>query len=318
MNYLNLNSYSTELKISKLIMGTDSLADLMQDTELFNLLNTFTDNGGNCIDTARVYCDGACEEAVGRWFEKTGNRKNIVLSTKGCHPPRDNMPKSRLSKQEMENDINASLKALKTDYIDIYWLHRDDVNIPVEQIMEDINTFVKSGKIRLIGCSNWQTTRIEQANKYAAASGLQGFSASQIQWSLAYTYEKIYQDYAISIMNDNEYEWYLKNDMPVFAYGSQAQGFFSKTAKFGLESLSAKTRMRFESPDNLVRLQNAQTLASRYGVSLSAAVLSYITCNKLPAAAIIGSKNTQQLLENMQAANMNIGSAAFDTYFKLK
>jgi len=317
VNYLKLDSYGIALNISKLIMGTDSLTDLLNDTELFDLLDKFIGNGGNCIDTARVYCNGACEEAIGRWFEKSGNRNNIVLSTKGCHPPRDNMPQSRLSMQEMEYDLNASLKALKTDYIDIYWLHRDNVNIPVKQIIDDINTFVKAGKIRLIGCSNWKTDRIEEANKYAKQAGLQGFSASQIQWSLAYTYEEIYQDYGISIMNDIEYAWYLKNKMPVFAYGSQAQGFFSKIAKSGLNSLSEKTRMRYESPDNIVRLKNAQGLALHNGISLSAAVLSYITCNKLPASAIIGCKNEAQLLESLQAASLNIDFEAADRLYHI-
>jgi aryl-alcohol dehydrogenase-like predicted oxidoreductase len=317
MNYLRLDEYGTLLNVSKIVMGTDLLPDLLEDNELFSLLDFYVNAGGNCIDTARVYCNGASEAAVGRWFERNSNRNKTVLSTKGCHPPRDNMPQSRLSKAEMESDLNLSLRALKTDYIDIYWLHRDDPTIPVEQIVEDINTFVKAGKIRLIGCSNWHTNRIQEANAYAEKAGLQGFSASQIQWSLAYTTEDIYDDYGIAIMDDESYKWYLKNNMPVFAYGSQAQGFFAKVAKSGVDQLSAKTRKRFESPDNLVRLKKAQELALTYGVSLSAAVLSYITCNKLPAAPIVGCKNIGQLKESMQAADVSIGTDAAESLFCL-
>jgi aryl-alcohol dehydrogenase-like predicted oxidoreductase len=315
MRYLNINSYGNNLNISRLVMGTDKLANLLNDNDLFNLMDFFIDGGGNCIDTARVYCKGASEEALGRWFSKRQNRSKIVLSTKGCHPPIENMPQSRLSKNEMQSDLEASLRALKTEYIDMYWLHRDDTSIPVEQIVEDINTFVKAGKVRLIGCSNWQSGRIEKANAYARKTGLQGFSSSQIQWSLGNTYEEIYDDYGIAIMNEPEYQWYLNNKMPVFAYGSQAQGFFSKVASMGLESLMPKTRKRYESQGNLRRLERAKEIANKYGISVSAAVLSYITCNRLPAAAIIGCKNIDQLTESLQAADIEFSPEEEQTLY---
>lgn len=306
MKYLKIDSYANELEVSRLALGTDKLADLLNDDELFRLMDFFIDNGGNCIDTARVYSSGASEEALGRWFLARQNRSKIVLSTKGCHPPIENMSQSRLSKAEMRSDIEASLKALKTDYVDIYWLHRDDTNIPVEQIVENINTFIKEGKIRLIGCSNWHSDRIEKANAYARQTGLQGFSSSQIQWSLASTNEEIYDDYGIAIMNPSEYQWYLNNKMPVFAYGSQAQGFFTKTAVAGLASLTQKIRKRYESPENLKRLERVKEAASKYEISISAAALSYITCNRLPAVAIIGCKNIEQLTESLQTAAIEI------------
>jgi aryl-alcohol dehydrogenase-like predicted oxidoreductase len=317
MDYLKIQSDRTHVDVSKIIIGTDKLTDLYCDKEIFHLLDVFIAAGGNCVDTARVYCGGSCEEAVGRWLEQNGSRSKVVISTKGCHPPPEDMPHSRLSKKEMESDLDASLKALKTDYIDIYWLHRDDINIPAEQIIEDINTFAKSGKIRLIGCSNWNVDRIEKANVYAKKNGLQGFSASQILWSLAYTTENIYDDYGIAIMNNSSYSWYLNNQMPIFAYGSQAQGFFSKMSKSGADSLSALTRKRYGSMNNLIRLKKVQELALSYGVSLSAAVLSYITCNRLPAAAIIGCKTTDQLEESLQAGDMNIEFDTADELFKI-
>lgn len=114
----------------------------------------------------------------------------------------------------------------------------------------------------MAGCSNWHSERIEQANKYAEQKGLCGFSSSQIQWSLAHTTE----DFDIVIMDQKEYEYYLNSSRPIFAYASQAQGFFPKVAKGGLEALSKKTRNRFGCEDNLKRLEVLKAFAINHGI----------------------------------------------------
>lgn len=306
MNFIKLGSENDAILVSKIVMGTDKLAEKLTESEIFYLLDMYVDAGGNCIDTARIYSGGRSEEIIGRWLKRT-NRGNIIISTKGCHPHIENMRISRLSKEDMAHDIELSLKALGTDHADIYWLHRDDPSIPAGKIIEDLNCFIKSGKIRFIGCSNWKTERIKEANDYAIKNGISGFVSSQIQWSLAETREEIYRDYAIVIMNQSEYAWYLENKMPVFAYASQAQGFFPKVAKGGLDSLSEKTRARFGSEDNLKRLKILKTFAADHGISLTAASLAYIICNKLPAAAIIGCKTPEHLRDSLSAAEISIG-----------
>ncbi|WP_407314023.1 aldo/keto reductase [Desulfosporosinus sp. SB140] len=315
MKYLTLKGKGLELNVSKLAMGTDKLMLTLTDAEFFYLLDTYTDAGGNFIDTARVYSGGKSEEAIGRWLQKTGKRSDVVLSSKGCHPPRENMSQSRLAKKDMEYDLNLSLETLKTDCIDIYWLHRDDLSLSVDEIVENINSFIKEGKIRMVGCSNWSSDRIEQANQYAALKGLNGFSSSQIQWSLAHTSEDIYQDFGIVIMDEKEYEYYVHRNLPVFAYASQAQGFFSKVAQGGLEALSEKTRMRFSSKDNLKRLEVLKDFAASHGISLAAASLVYITCNRLTAVPIIGSRTPQQLQESLEAADVIITAEEADKLY---
>jgi len=317
MKYIKLNCNGSDLTVAKLAMGADKLASSLTDAEFFNLLDIYTDAGGNFIDTARVYSGGKSEEAIGRWLDKTGKRNNIVLSSKGCHPPIGNMSQSRLSEKDMEYDLNLSLKALKTDCIDIYWLHRDDPSRTVDEIVENINTFIKQGKIRMAGCSNWYSDRIEQANQYAEQKGLCGFSSSQIQWSLAHTSEATYEDFGIVIMDEKEYKYYLDSNLPVFAYAPQAQGFFPKVAKGGLEALSKKTRNRFGSEDNLKRLEVLKAFAVNHGISLSAASLVYITCNRLSAVPIIGSRTPLQLRESLQAADLIITSDEADKLYYL-
>lgn len=315
MRYINLKGNDLDLKVSNIAMGTDKLALTLSDAEFFYLLDLYTDAGGNFIDTARVYSGGKSEEVIGRWLKKTGKRRNIVLSSKGCHPPKENMSQSRLSKKDMEYDLNLSLKALNTDCIDMYWLHRDSPLSTVDEIVENLNSFIKEGKIRMIGCSNWRSDRMEQANQYAEQKGLCGFLSSQIHWSLAHTREEIYMDYGIVIMDENQYDYYLRKNIPIFAYAPQAQGFFVKAAAGGLDVLSEKTRNRFGSEDNLKRLEVLKVFAESRCVSLSAASLVYLTCNRLTAVPIIGSRTPAQLRESLEAADVVVTPEEVDRLY---
>ena len=142
----------------------------------------------------------------------------------------------------MVSDVNLSLKALQTDHIDIYWIHKDDPQQPVEEIVESFNRIMQSGKIGMIGCSNWYVDRIKKANEYAGRTGLKGFMLSQVQWSLAHTHEEYLKKHKAVVMSETQYAWYLKNWLPVFAYGAQAQGFFAKAARTGVEAVSPESR----------------------------------------------------------------------------
>jgi aryl-alcohol dehydrogenase-like predicted oxidoreductase len=99
MRYLEVGSGTACLNISKISLGTAprSVASLSK-TEIFKLLDLFTDAGGNCIDTARAYTDGRSEELIGQWMKERGNRDRIVISTKGCRPSHDYPQQSRLSR----------------------------------------------------------------------------------------------------------------------------------------------------------------------------------------------------------------------------
>lgn len=306
MKYVMIPAAGGEMKVSRLVLGTDGIEPRWTDDEFFSQTDRYLAHGGNCIDTARVYCGGKSEEKIGRWFARNGKRHDVILSTKGCHPPNDNMPQSRLSRQDMDDDLGLSLKALQTDYIDIYWLHRDDPAIPVEGIIENLNDFVRAGKIRALGASNWTGERLTQANDYAQKHGLAGFVTSQIQWSLAETDLTVYNDYGVIVMNKNELAWYEKTGMPVFAFSAQAKGFFTQLANGGPEALKPKASRRFYRPANVERLGRLQALAEKYGVSLSAASLAYISCNRLPALAIMGYSTEHQFLEDLEACSLEI------------
>lgn len=322
MRYLNMKIPEGYMRVSKIVLGTDYFGTTVSEDEAFKMLDTFADAGGNCLDTARMYAQwlpggkGASELLLGRWLKSRGNRNKIIISTKGAHPEQGHMDVSRLSRREIETDLDESLKALNTDTIDIYWLHRDDVNYPVEDIMETLSLLIKKGKVRSVGCSNWGTERIREANQAALKNGLTPFSVSQIQWSLAASTPEAHDDPTIVCMNEKEYDWYLKQQFPVFAYSSQAKGFFARAAVHGLDILNEKAKKRFATPENIERLERVKEYVSQSGLTPTAVSLGYLLCNKVPAVAVVGCKRLEQLQDSLTAADAELDDVTVEWLFK--
>ncbi len=146
------------------------------------------------MDQQTIHCysfwgacnDGASERMLGDYIKRRGCRDEVVLATKGGHPGAGNYRKveAYLSPGRVAADIDDSLARLKTDVIDLYWLHRDDTRVPVGEIVDMLHAEAQSGRIRAFGASNWTSRRLDEANRYAAARGISGFVASQPRWSL--------------------------------------------------------------------------------------------------------------------------------------
>ena len=309
MKTLTIQSAAGKAELSSIIMGSTYFGTKLSKETVFSLLDDYFSFGGNCIDTARVYGQpdvgeaSASEAVIGDYLKaRTGLREKILLSTKGGHPPFHDMHSPRLDGDSLRADLEGSLQTLGTSYTDFYFLHRDDERIPVEQIMPVLDGFVKEGKVRFLGASNWKAARIAQANQYAKEQGLTPFSLSQIQWSLARTTPEQCGDDTLVCMTEEEYTWYRENQFPVLCYSSQAKGFFSKMIAQGPDALNDKAKARFLTEENMDKLEKVKTLSKKYGISPAAAVLLYLTHNEVPAAAIIGCSNAGQLADSMKDA----------------
>lgn len=295
------------MKISDIILGGDYIGTLVDKKTTFDMLDAFFENGGTCIDTANLYTNGLSEETFGEWLKSRG-RDKMYISTKGGHPNPNTMNVSRLSESELEFDLNTSLKRLKTDYTDIYFLHRDDPKKPVGEIIETLNKFVKQGKIKSLGASNWTSRRIAEANSFAKQRGLKGFSFSQIKYSLAQTSPDYKDDQTLVEMNNEEYDFYEKEKISVFAFAPQGKGFFSKLA-LGEQFLSPKAKERYYCPQNLKRFKAVCELKEKYNCSEAAIALAFITSDKsIKASAIAGAKNKNQLLDCLSACSIALAS----------
>ena len=211
--------------LSSIAFGTHKfeMCDLGKNIEL---LDTYCNGGGNVIDTGRSY--GESEKCIGEWIKQRGEREDLVLITKGCQDDRStDKVLSRLNPYELEKDITESLKALSTEYIDIYFFHKDDVTVAPEEAIEMLNKYVKMGLVRHIGASNWTAERIDKANQYAKKNGLQQFEFSEFSFSLRPKSTLGWPDMChVLEMDKKEYEWYKKSNIPVLGFNSQAYGFF--------------------------------------------------------------------------------------------
>jgi aryl-alcohol dehydrogenase-like predicted oxidoreductase len=146
------------------------------------IIDAFLDAGGNFIDTANIYTDGESEEVVGRAIK--ARRDDVVLATKGYGPIGEGPNSTGLGRKYLTSALEASLRRLGTDYVDLYQCHRPDPETPVRETMATLHGFVQAGKVRYIGCSNWTGSQIVEAQW--AASELSGtpFISLQPRYSL--------------------------------------------------------------------------------------------------------------------------------------
>jgi aryl-alcohol dehydrogenase-like predicted oxidoreductase len=282
-------------KLSAVVFGGDRLstADVARAAEF---LDTYIELGGNFIDTARIYGFGDCEAALGRWLVAGNNREKVFLGTKGGHPEPSSMHTGRLDRQNLEYDICKSLEALRTDHVDMYYLHRDDPSRPVGDIMETLNLFIQSGYTGHIGVSNWSADRIAEAQEYAQMHGLTGLSADQPQFSLARQCAVI--DDTLVEMDSRLYEYHKKTKMMCVAYSSQAKGYFMKMEKG--ETLPELTRRMFDCAENRAIFEKLKEA----GVNACSASLSFVIDQPFPSFAIVGSSSIGQLRETMSCADI--------------
>ena len=172
---------NTDIEIYPLGLGTVNAGLAWDGKDADRIFDAFLDMGGSLIDTAHIYSDwvkperARSERVIGEWLERSGKRNRIVLATKGGHPdmtvPNPDTHISRMKKADMEADLDSSLKQLCTDYIDIYFYHRDDESQPAAELIEVMEEFRWKGKIRYYGCSNWTTSRMKAADQYCTEKG---------------------------------------------------------------------------------------------------------------------------------------------------
>lgn len=319
MKFMKVNSTSGGIEMSKIVKGADHFGTTISEDNAFAILDRYFELGGNTIDTARLYGQSdpinhsgpaLSEGVVGRWLLSRGMRKSTVLVTKGAHPDLNNITVSRLCKQVVDQELEISLSELKADYVDIYFLHRDNPEVPVGEIMDFLHEHVKAGEIRALGASNWSVRRINEANEWALSHGKTPFSISQIHWGLAYSLPESWGDATLKVMTPTEYEGYLKNKIPVMAFGSQGSGYYTK--KLAGLPLKDDVALRYENPTNLARIPVVKRLVDEIGCSPAAVCMAFLTSNPVQGAAIIGSSSIAQLEDSMSCCDLTLTPAQID------
>ena len=303
----------TDLYPSLLALGTVSFGTAIDSSTTFQYLDAFFEQGGTFIDTAHVYGAwvpgglGLSERLIGQWLKTRNIREQVIISTKGAHPLLSSMHIPRLSSKEIIADLEESLRCLQTDTIDLYWLHRDDPTQPVAALLEMLEEQVSKGTIRYFGCSNWRVQRMEEAWQYATDHGITGFVGNQVMWSFAIPNLDALEDKTTVAMDTPTHQFHRKTGLAIMAYSAQAHGFFAK-ASSNPETLPAPLRKLYWNPENAERLQRLQAVARDLSLPLPVIALAYLTNQSLPTFPIFGCATGDQLLENMEAGDVELNA----------
>ncbi len=309
MRYVQISG--TDLKTAAIVMG--SICSVEGSVEnAWKILDMYREAGGNMLDSANVYGKffpagtNVCDRHIGNWLKQRNCRNEFIVVTKGGHPDPKKPEISRLRKEDIQADLEESLKALQTDVIDLFFLHRDDVKLPAGEIIEYLNEFKKEGKIRYFGTSNWSAKRIEAGQNYAQAHGLQGFSANQTLWSMADAQMEYYPWPGCTNMDEAAYQMHERTGLMAFAYESQARGFFQKYHNRAQTAVPENLQKLYGSAKNIARYERALHLAEKKQTTLTAITLAYLLHSPFPSAALIGPRTVEQYQESIAAAELSL------------
>ncbi len=260
-------------------------------------LDAFYETGGNLFDTAYVYGGGKTEAIFGDWHtSRNVPREEIVLIGKGAHSP--------LCYPDMiAKQLDQSLERLKTDYVDVYFMHRDNLDIPVGEFVDAMDAEVRRGRIRgIFGGSNWTRERMDEAAAYAQKNGKQAPGALSNNFSLAEMLDPIWAGCVAA--SDHEWkEWLKSRQIPNFAWSSQGRGFFTERAGRDKHDDEEIVRVWY-SDRNFVRRDRAIELAQKLGRHPIHIALAYVIAQPFPVIPLIGPRTIAELEDSLSALDI--------------
>jgi len=299
--------------VSRIFFGT-AVDPMKAGENCDDLLDGVLATGVNAFDTARVY--GLAEKSLGDWMERRRNRDRLVVLTKGGHPEVSDMS-SRITREEIREDLFTSLEYLKTDHVDIYMLHRDDTSVPVAEIMDIMNEFVREGSVRALGTSNWSLPRILEANALASSKGLAPYICASPYFGLADEAEDPWGGNCTSISgpaNASDRKWFEESRMPVIAYSGLAHGFLSgklTSANWDRmdEVLDSFAIRGYRSEENRERLRRIEKMAAEKGESVPRLALAWLLCQNVNVFPVVSTTKVSRMEENAGALDIALTPA---------
>ncbi|MCA6092395.1 aldo/keto reductase [Streptomyces sp. SCA3-4] len=306
MEYTQLGR--TGLKVSRLVLGTMNFGPQTEEAESHAIMDAALDAGLNFFDTANVYGwgenKGRTESIIGNWFAKGGGRREkVVIATKvfgGMDGDREPWPNhDRLSAINIRRAVDASLKRLQTDYIDLYQFHHIDRRTPFEEIWQAIDVLVQQGKIVYAGSSNFPGYKIAQANELAARRGTVGLVSEQCLYNLAERRAEMEvipaaQEYGLGVI-----PW-----SPL--HGGLLGGVIKKEVEGGRR---ASGRAADALADVAVRaqIQAYEDLLDKHGIEPGEAALAWLLTRPGVTAPIVGPRTQGQLESALRAVELELG-----------
>lgn len=262
------------------------------------LLDAFYERGGRIFDTGFIYAAGYTEKLFGDWQKSRGVREETVLIGKGAHSP-------LCYPDVIGKQLEVSLNRLQTDYVDIYFMHRDNTDIPVGEFVDALDAEAQKGRIRgIFGGSNWSRERMAQAIAYAKKNGKRAPGALSNNFALAEMINPIWAG-CIAASDDDYKAWLTENQIPNFSWSSQARGFFTDRA--GRDKMdNAELVNTWYSDKNFGRRDRAVELAKKLGKNPIHVALAYVLAQPFPSIPLIGPRTLAELDDSIQAFGIEL------------
>ena len=327
MNYRKLGN--TNLDVSTICLGTMTWGEQNTQNEGFKQMDYALDQGINFFDTAELYAVppkketyGHTEIIIGNWFEKTKKRDKIILATKVAGPARDYLRdgENSFTGKNFDDAINASLKRLKTDYIDLYQLHWPERNVnnfgklgyehkenswnKFEDVLANLAKYIKEGKIRYIGLSNETPWGVMNYLKLHKEKNLPRMMSIQNPYSL------LNRSYEIGLS-----EVSIREEIGCLAYSPLASGYLS--GKYRNGSLPKGSRMerdgdfwkyRYNTPNMKNAVEEYYKISKKYNIDMSQMSLKFCEVQDFMTSVIIGATTMEQLKTNIESVNVKLNN----------
>ncbi|MBT2765400.1 aldo/keto reductase [Paenibacillus sp. ISL-20] len=300
MNYRRLGN--SGLKVSELGLGTNAFGKRADQETSTRIIDHALDHGINFIDTANIYAGSESERIIGQAL--AGKRHNVVLATKAGLVNGQGPNERGSSRYHLQQELENSLKRLKTDYVDLYQIHTFDPNTPLEETLRTLDDMVSSGKVRYIGASNYAAWEIMKALGISEQRGYARYVSTQTSYSLA---DRTPELELVPLC--------LDQGVGIIPYFPLAGGIL--TGKYGQGASTpsgsrAETDPNFNSfleDRNLKLAQQVSQLAAEHGHSPSALSLAWLMNRPAVSTVIVGATKTEQLEDNLKSLEIEIDEA---------
>ena len=298
MTHISLNK--TDLKVHPLCLGGNVFGWSSDEAQSFTVLNAYTEHHGNFIDTADVYSEwkdgntGHDSEAIlGKWMKQKGNRSEMVIATKVAKLS----TRPGLSAANITAAVDDSLRALQSDYIDIYYSHEDDKTVPLRETLATYDALVKAGKVRYIAASNYTGERLAEAIDISKSEGFTQYIALQNHYNLLE--RKEYEGDAAPVV--------VAEGISGIPYFGLARGFLTGKYRPGatIDSVRAAGVADYQNDRGYKAVALLEAIAKVHGTSISAVALGWLAAQPGVATPIASARTVEQLQEIVNFAPLS-------------